>query len=191
MAFLDDVYAVTPSPDRVGAIYTSIQENLWNGAGSKPDICEVLHRVVQVADPEAKVWKGSEVPPNQQGLNILGAPFGHREYIAAQLERFSRNKRPSSKGFHSFQICKLCGSSCCIAQVPGQIACSERWTPCRCCSTHSCTTNDCGTVCVTSWELRLVRCRREEHSHFASGSWRVGSEKCSQDQGGGVVGELG
>ena len=29
MAFLDDVYAVTPSPDRVGAIYTSIQENLW------------------------------------------------------------------------------------------------------------------------------------------------------------------
>ena len=29
MAFLDDVYAVTPSPDQVGAIYTSIQENLW------------------------------------------------------------------------------------------------------------------------------------------------------------------
>ena len=80
----------------------SIQENLWvhssirigggktqvwNGAGSKPDICEVLDRVAQAADPEAKVWKGSEVPPNQQGLKILGAPFGHQECIAAQLER--------------------------------------------------------------------------------------------------------
>ena len=29
MAFLDDVFAVTPGPDRVGAIYGSIQENMW------------------------------------------------------------------------------------------------------------------------------------------------------------------
>ena len=29
----------------------------------------------------------SEVPPNQQGLKILGAPFGHREFVAAQLEK--------------------------------------------------------------------------------------------------------
>ena len=65
----------------------AVKTQVWNGAGSKPDICEVLDRVAQAADPEAKVWKGSEVPPNQQGLKILGAPFGHREYIAAQLER--------------------------------------------------------------------------------------------------------
>ena len=82
MTFLDDVFAVTPGPDRVGAISGSIQENMWvhssiridggktqvwNGAGVKPAICEVLDRVAQAADPEAKVWKGSEVPPNQQG----------------------------------------------------------------------------------------------------------------------------
>ena len=29
MAFLDDVYVVTPDPERVGVIYTSIQEHLW------------------------------------------------------------------------------------------------------------------------------------------------------------------
>ena len=56
MAFLDDVYAVTPSPDRVGGIYGSIQENMWvhssiridggwNVADRKPAICEVLDRV--------------------------------------------------------------------------------------------------------------------------------------------------
>ena len=102
MAFLDDVYAVTPSPDRVGGILGSIQENMWvhssiridggktqvwNAAGRKPAICEVSDRVAQAADPAAKVWKGSEVPPNQQGLKILGAPFGHPEFVAAQLEK--------------------------------------------------------------------------------------------------------
>ena len=86
MAFLDDVYVVTPDPEQVGAIYTSIQEHLWvhssiridggktqvwNGAGQKPAICEVLDRVAQAADPGAKVWRGSEVPPNQQGLKIF------------------------------------------------------------------------------------------------------------------------
>ena len=60
---------------------------VWNAAGRKPAICEVLDRVAQAADPAAKVWKGSEVLPNQQGLKILGAPFGHPEFVAAQLER--------------------------------------------------------------------------------------------------------
>ena len=29
MAFLDDVFTVTPGPDRVGAICGSIQETMW------------------------------------------------------------------------------------------------------------------------------------------------------------------
>ena len=92
MAFLDDVYVVTPDPDRVGAIYTSIQEHLWvhssiridggktqvwNGAGQKAAICEVLDRVAQVAqvaDPGAKVWKGSEVPSQSARVEDLGSP---------------------------------------------------------------------------------------------------------------------
>ena len=87
MASLDDVYVVTPDPERVGAIYTSIQEHgCIQGARWKPTICEVLDRVAQAADPGAKGWRGSEVPPSQQGLKILGAPFGHQEYVAAQLE---------------------------------------------------------------------------------------------------------
>ena len=103
MAFLDDVYAVTPSPDRswwnlrfhsgehVGAFQHQDRRRgkpkFWNAAGRKPAICEVLDRVAQAADPAAKVWKGSEVLPNQQGLKIFGAPFGHPEFVAAQLEK--------------------------------------------------------------------------------------------------------
>ena len=63
----------------------------WNAAGRKPAICEVLDGVAQAADPAAKVWKGSEVPPNQQGLKILGAPFGHPEFGRCLLEKSFQN----------------------------------------------------------------------------------------------------
>ena len=32
------------------------------------------------------------MPPDQQGLKILGAPFGHREFVAAQLEKKSQKQ---------------------------------------------------------------------------------------------------
>ena len=111
MAFLDDVFAVTPGPDRVGAIYGSIQENMWvhssiridggktqvwNGAGVKPAICEVL--TAQAADPEAKVWKGSEVPPNQQGLRILESPVRPPRVCCCSVgEEIAETRDPHSK----------------------------------------------------------------------------------------------
>ena len=61
------------------------QTPVWNGAGQKPVICEVLDRVVQAADPGAKVWGGFEVPP-KQGLKIFGSPFWPLRVLAAQLE---------------------------------------------------------------------------------------------------------
>ena len=70
----------------------------------KPAIYEVLDRVAQAADPEAKVWKGSEVPPNQQGLKILGAPFGHTEFVVAQLEKKFQKQERSFEGSPSSQI---------------------------------------------------------------------------------------
>ena len=71
MAFLDDVCAVTPSPDRVGGIYGCIQENLWvhssiridggktqvwNEAGRKPAICEVLVLRVQIQQQKSEIF---------------------------------------------------------------------------------------------------------------------------------------
>ena len=60
-AYLDDVYVVS-KPDRVGAIYTALQEALWtharirvhgdkthvwNLAGQKPDVCEAMQRIAE------------------------------------------------------------------------------------------------------------------------------------------------
>ena len=53
---------------------------VWNGAGSKPDICEVLDRVAQAADPEHSLERfRSDTQPRR--LEDFG------RYIAAQLER--------------------------------------------------------------------------------------------------------
>ena len=98
-AHLDDVYVVT-TPDMVATVYTLLQENLWvfagvridggktqvwNAAGRKPLVCEAMDRIAQAQNPEAKVWRGSEVPVDRQGVKVLGAPIGHLAFVAAQL----------------------------------------------------------------------------------------------------------
>ena len=58
---------------------------VWNAAGRKPLVCEAMDRIAQVQNPEAKVWRGSEVPVDRQGVKVLGAPIGHPVFVAAQL----------------------------------------------------------------------------------------------------------
>ena len=73
MAFLDDVYMAS-DPDRVGPVYATVQDSLWeeaglrihvgktkvwNAAGIRPAICDVLERVAQEQNPAARVWRGA------------------------------------------------------------------------------------------------------------------------------------
>ena len=103
-AYLDDVYVVS-KPDRVGAIYTVLQEALWtharirvhggkthvwNLAGQKPDVCEAMQRIAEVSNPRAQVWRGSEVPSTKQGIKVLGTPLGHPDCVATHLEEMRR-----------------------------------------------------------------------------------------------------
>ena len=41
--------------------------------------------MAQVADPEARVWKGSGLPTTEQGIRVLGTPLGHVDYVETQL----------------------------------------------------------------------------------------------------------
>ena len=45
----------------------------------------MLERIAQIADPEARVWKGSGVPTTEQGIWVLGTPLGHADYVEIQL----------------------------------------------------------------------------------------------------------
>ena len=101
LSFLDDIYVVTPDPERVGPMYASLHTELWvhacvridggktqvwNAAGQKPGVCEAMDQVARALHPEAKVCKGSELPPEDQGLKVLGTPLGHPDYVAAHLQ---------------------------------------------------------------------------------------------------------
>ena len=102
LAYLDDIYAITPDPERVGPPYAAMQNELWvhscvridggktqvwNAAGQKPGVCDAMDQVARALNPEAKVWRGSELPTHKQGIKVLGTPLGHPDYVAAQLEK--------------------------------------------------------------------------------------------------------
>ena len=102
MAFLDDVYVATPTPDRVGPIYTTLDVDLyrhariringgktqvWNAAGIRPRACDEVERIAQEADPTARVWRGSHLPLVQQGITVLGTPLGSVEFVQAHLQK--------------------------------------------------------------------------------------------------------
>ena len=89
MAFLDDVYLVSKTQE-VREGYVSVERELWrhakirvhegkthiwNLAGIKPEICDVLQRAAELAKPGARVWRGSEVPAEEQGIKVLGTAF--------------------------------------------------------------------------------------------------------------------
>ena len=101
MAFLDDIYAVGDRPERSGAAHTAIQEELrthtgievhqgktqlWNRAGvAAPAGSAALTAAAQVADPSAIVWRGDpHLPPEEQGVKILGTPLGHPSCVRSQ-----------------------------------------------------------------------------------------------------------
>ena len=105
MAFLDHIYAVGDRPERSGAAYTAIQEELWthtgievhqgktqlwNRAGVAPAGSAALTAAARVADPSAVVWRGDpHLPTEEQGVKILGTPLGHPSYVRSQLVALS------------------------------------------------------------------------------------------------------
>ena len=52
-------------------------------SGVRPAGCDMLQRLAEQHDPEARVWTGSEVPAAEQGIIILGTPLGHDEFVRA------------------------------------------------------------------------------------------------------------
>ena len=41
----------------------------------------------QSSDPEARVWRGSDLPFEKEGIKILGTPFGHPQFVEAHLNK--------------------------------------------------------------------------------------------------------
>ena len=99
-AFLD-VYVVT-SPNRILAVYTILQAELWrhwrirvhdgktqvwNASGLRPEGCDILDRAAGAVNPDFDtVWRG-DGPTNTQGIKVVGTPLGHEDYVRDHLRR--------------------------------------------------------------------------------------------------------
>ena len=53
--------------------------------GVRLPICDVLERIARANDPRARVWRGSDVPTEQQGIKVLGVPLGHYDFVRQHL----------------------------------------------------------------------------------------------------------
>ena len=92
------------NPERVGPVCAMVQgalrqeagisihvgkTKIWNQAGVQPGACDILERAAHDRDPDARVWRGAGVPPEEQGIKILGTPIGHPEYVRRFLIRLT------------------------------------------------------------------------------------------------------
>ena len=59
---------------------------LWNRAGVALAGSAALTAAARLADPSAIMWRGDpRLPPDEQGVKILGTPLGHTSYVRSQL----------------------------------------------------------------------------------------------------------
>ena len=66
---------------------------VWNRVGLRPEACNVLERIARTVDPTAVVWRGSDLPPIEQGLEILGTPLGHPDFVESHLQSVARKQQ--------------------------------------------------------------------------------------------------
>ena len=83
LAFLDDLFVVS-KPQTVETLHSAAQREVWAHCrirvhGGKTHVWNEL--------PTARVWRGSEVPPAEQGIKVLGTFVGHDEYVRSLLEK--------------------------------------------------------------------------------------------------------
>ena len=61
------------------------KSQLWNRPGVAPAGSAALTAAARVAGPSAIVWRGDpHLPPEEQGVKILGTPLGHPSYVRSQ-----------------------------------------------------------------------------------------------------------
>ena len=162
-AFLDDIHILT-KPERVGAVYAFLQEELlrhahiringgkthvWNAAGIEPPVCEALQRIAEVSDASARVWRGSDVPPQRQGIRVLGAPVGHLDFVREQMEMKQAEHQVLLDRIPALPDLQSAGHCWCIALRLGptisSVSSHQSWER----SSPAHTTDPCGHVCAT------------------------------------------
>ena len=136
-AFLDDIYT-TSDPDRVGAVYAILQEELhhhcgirihtgkyqvWNQGGVRPPACDALELIAQREHPEARVWKGSDLSTASKASKCWGHHWDTQISSPPTLMAKSKSTSCSCPGSPQCQTCNQPGRCWSTAPVPGPRSC--------------------------------------------------------------------
>ena len=54
---------------------------VWNRAGLRRPICDVLEKIASATDPTSVVWKRSVLPSDQQGSKVLGTDYVSKFFL--------------------------------------------------------------------------------------------------------------
>ena len=127
---------MTPTAAEVGTAYGHVREALrnhygihvhvgktkiWNGAGNRPAICDMLERIAQTVNPRAKVWRGSQVLTAEQGMKVLGTPLEHEDYVVRHEEAVVDEQRVLLKRIPRVQSAWLLRLHCASARASYQL----------------------------------------------------------------------
>ena len=53
----------------------------------RPLACDALQRIARAANADENVWRGSQLPPQEQGIKVLRTPPGHPNAVGAHLDQ--------------------------------------------------------------------------------------------------------
>ena len=80
-----DLFVVGRATESEDSIHQG-KTKLWNAAGCKPAMADMLTVAAKRRSPKVVVWRGDRgLPKSEQGMKVLGVPVGHKEFIKAQL----------------------------------------------------------------------------------------------------------
>ena len=119
--------------------------HMWNRSGRMPEGSDELQRRALLHDPTAQVWRGSDLPTRDQGIKVLGCPFGHADFVTAQLETIAMKHQvllqaiPNVRDVQSAWLLLL---HCALSGQTWWFSLPEPTMPV------------CGSACARSWGFR-------------------------------------
>ena len=133
------------------------------------------------SDPDAVVWRGSDVPTVQQGIKILGTPLGHHDH-AHQLERVADEHQrfmdmlPSVPNLHELVV------SCALRISQGELLVAH-CVPTQCAGFCGGTRQRLVGVCVhVAQHSDPPRPVDTGHGHLSIVFGRFGSSECRPNE---------
>ena len=131
LTYLDDIYFCCARPSRRGVIQEALQTHagisihsgktkVWNMAGERPPVCDVLEQIARVSDQQRGFGGVQGWRQNVRGSRFWAPQSDIQISCAVIWWTWSKNNMFCWRGSRCCRTSKERGSSWCIALQPGQ-----------------------------------------------------------------------